>query len=299
MQNILLTVFTPTYNRVKLLERLYNSLKIQSSFNFKWLVVDDGSTDGTEEYIKNLKRSEKKFKIEYIYKENGGLHTGYNTAIENTDTELIMCIDSDDWLPNNSIKTIERIWNNIDHNKYIGILGLDCYSNGNYIIDKFPEKIHELYQYELLTKYNIKGDKKEIFQTNILKKVYPQPTYNNEKNFNPQYMLYKADNYGKMYCINECLCYVEYQNEGMTNSIYKQYYNSPRSFAEIRKLYMTFPKASLNFLFKHNIHYVSSCFLAKRLNYAIKESPKKILTLLAFPFGILLGIYIKYKNEKN
>ena len=46
------TIFTATFNREKLLSRLYNSLCSQTNKNFIWLIVDDGSTDKTKEYIK-------------------------------------------------------------------------------------------------------------------------------------------------------------------------------------------------------------------------------------------------------
>ena len=77
-----LTVFTPTYNRAKLLERNYNSLCQQTSNDFEWLVIDDGSTDDTKAVVEKWIK-ENKIKITYIYKENGGLASGYNKAIEN------------------------------------------------------------------------------------------------------------------------------------------------------------------------------------------------------------------------
>ena len=95
----LVTVFTPTFNRRDLLKRCYQELQKQTSKNFKWLIVDDGSTDSTKEYVDEWIEQEKEFSISYYYKENGGLHTAYNTAIEHLDTELAVCIDSDDYIP--------------------------------------------------------------------------------------------------------------------------------------------------------------------------------------------------------
>ena len=46
-----ITVFTPTYNRAGLLHRVYDSLIRQTNQQFKWLIIDDGSTDGTREVV--------------------------------------------------------------------------------------------------------------------------------------------------------------------------------------------------------------------------------------------------------
>ena len=85
---IILTVFTPAYNRADTLSRTYESLLYQDCKNFIWLVVDDGSTDNTAELVQEWKSRDNGFEIRYYYKENGGMHTAHNTAYENIDTEL-------------------------------------------------------------------------------------------------------------------------------------------------------------------------------------------------------------------
>ena len=82
----------------------------------------------------------------------------------------------------------------------------------------------------------------------------------------------------------------------MSNSMLKQYYNSPNSFAETRKLYLSFENTSFKFKLKHSIHYVSSCILAGRWVDAIKEAPRKGYVVLALPFGIILSLIIRGKN---
>ena len=96
--------------------------------------------------------------------------------------------------------------------------------------------------------------------------------------------------------LNENLKYVDYQPGGMSNFMLKQYYNSPNSFAETRKLYLSFDNTSFKFKLKHSIHYVSSCILAGRWMDAIKEAPRKGYVVLAFPFGIILSLIIRGKN---
>ena len=124
MVNKALTVFTPTYNRAHLLGRVYESLCGQTCRDFEWLVVDDGSTDGTEELVRKW-IAEEIIPVRYIYKENGGLYTGYNTAYANIETELNVCIDSDDAMPPDAVEKILSVWKQKGSDKYAGIIGLD------------------------------------------------------------------------------------------------------------------------------------------------------------------------------
>ena len=96
-----ITVFTPTYNRAYCIYKCYESMKRQTNKDFEWLIVDDGSSDGTDELVKSWMNEETGFNIKYIYKENGGMHTAYNVAYDNITTELAMNIDSDDYLTDN------------------------------------------------------------------------------------------------------------------------------------------------------------------------------------------------------
>ena len=111
-----LTVFTPAYNRAHTLPRTYESLLRQDCKDFVWLVIDDGSTDNTAELLSQWQKKDNGFEIKYIYKENGGMHTAHNTAYENIDTELNVCIDSDDMLADGAISSILKLWENADHN---------------------------------------------------------------------------------------------------------------------------------------------------------------------------------------
>lgn len=293
----MLTVFTATFNRAYCLENSYEAMKRQTCKNFKWLIVDDGSTDNTEDLVKSWINDEAEFEIEYIYKENGGLHTGYNTAIENINTELCVCIDSDDYMPDNSVELITEFWKDNGNNDFAGIIGLDYLLDGTSIGGDLPN-VKSLFLLDLVVKYKYRGDTKVAYRTELLKKVAPQPTFKDEKNFNPIYLMYLVDKELPLLVLNKNLCFVDYQLNGMSDLLFKQYTNSPNSFAALRKLYMTMPNAPLNYVFKQNIHYVSSSIFAKNTNF-INESPKKALTFLAIPFGFLLYGYISYVNFKK
>lgn len=293
----LITVFTPTLNRAGCIHRCYYSLCRQLSFNFEWLIIDDGSTDNTCNLVKKWQEEQKKFSIRYYWKENGGLHSAYNKGIELTNTELFVCIDSDDWMPNDAISKIEKIWEQTGKLGYVGIMGIDCYEDGYCVGDPFPDKVHEMYLYEKMIRYRLKGDKKMVHRSDLLKKVAPMPTFGDEKYFNPSYLMYQLDQYGKLYVTNECLCVVDYQPDGMSSNIYKQYRDSPNSFAATRKLYLTFPGGSWGFRFRQYIHYDSSCILSHRLLRGIEEAADKKMALAAIVPGYFLTAIVLYKSK--
>ncbi len=288
-----ITVFTSTYNRGRLLHRLYESLLRQTDKSFKWLVIDDGSTDDTKKIVGNW-IAEGKLEIEYIYKKNGGLHTGYNKAIEIIDTELSMCIDSDDWLTDNAIEIILKHWDKNKSSQYAGLIGLDIDNQNHLVGDYLPDK-KSINPVMLLAK-KCKGDKKYVVRSECYKKVAPMPTFENEKNFNPHYLIIKLCKDYEFLILNKPLCVVDYQVDGMTANIFSQYINSPNSFAELRKAIMEL-NIPFNYLIKTVVHYTSSSIIAGQKNI-ISKSPRKIPTILMFPVGYLLSKYIRKNANK-
>lgn len=291
-----LTVFTPTFNRRELLTRCYESMCRQTNKDFVWMIVDDGSTDDTKKFADEWKKNSD-LEIRYIYKDNGGLHTAYNVAIENIDTELCVCIDSDDFMPDNAVELILNFWDKYGSDEYAGIVGLDFNLDGKVIGDPLPnQKTVNLIDL-FIGKYDIvNGDRTNVIRTELYKIVAPMKVFPNEKNFNPHYMhLQISDNYDFL-VLNENLRFVDYQSDGMTNSMLKQYKSSPNSFAEIRKLYLSFSGTSLKFKIKHSIHLVSSCILAHKLSFAFDESPYPIISALVLPLGVALSVFVRYKG---
>ncbi len=298
--NVQLTVFTPAYNRADTLERCYKSLQRQSCKDFEWLIIDDGSKDNTADVVKRWQGEKNDFSIRYIYKENGGLHTAYNKAIENMDTELAVCIDSDDYMPDNAVEIILDFWNKNGSDEYAGITGLDFDANTKENIGGiYPEQKSINLIDVLMGRYpDSWGDKKHVVRTELYKKYAPMKAYDGEKNFNPHCLHLMISQEKDFLILNENLCFVDYQPDGMTNNMLWQYYNSPNSFADIRLLYLSFPNSPLKFRIKHSIHYCSSCILAKRKGY-IKRSPNSFLAFICTPFGFMLSRYIKHKNKNR
>lgn len=291
-----LTVFTPAYNRGYIIHKCYESLKRQTNKDFMWLVIDDGSTDNTQEIINGYIK-EGIIDIKYIYQENQGMHGAHNTAYENIDTELNVCIDSDDYMTDDAVEKIIEFWNINKDKNIAGIIGLDSYENGNVIGSKFPNGLKQSTLFELYHKYGVTGDKKIVYRTDLTKQ-YPYPIFEGEKYVGLAYKYYKIDLEYELKLMNEVLCVVEYMDDGSSLNMLNQYRKNPKGFAFYRLENMKNPKASLRYKFKECIHYVSSSFISKDKKY-IKKSNQKILTLLATPIGILLYLYIIKNTRLN
>ena len=258
-----LTVFTPTYNRAHTLERLYRSLCAQTSQDFDWLVIDDGSTDETAALIQRF-IDEGRIPIRYIYKENGGLYTGYNTAYANIDTKLNVCIDSDDTMPADAVEKILSLWKTHGTDHYCGLLGLDVdMDTGQPLGGRFPEGMTECFFPELYARSIHRGDTKQVMRTDLMKEVAPQVGFPGEKNFNPVYMLLQVTDKYPILVVNECFCQVQYQQgDSMSRNIWRQYLDSPRSFAKMRRLEMRLKHTTPFNRMRCALHYAIECLIA-------------------------------------
>lgn len=287
----LITVFTPTFNRKHTLLRTYQSLLAQSSKNFEWLIIDDGSTDGTEELVQSW-IVKKEIAIKYIYKDNGGMHTAHNTAYRIIDTELNVCVDSDDMLASRAIAIIETVWEKIKNCNFAGIIGLDADFDNHILGSKFPKSGTPISLSEYYRSGG-SGDKKLVYRTEIISKYPEYPEYAGEKLVPLSFKYGMIDRDYKLYAINEILCNVEYQQDGSTANIRKQYKMSPRGFNDYRIENMKHP-TSVKELIKNTLHYISGCIYLGDKNI-IRKSPRKALTIILFPIGVAFHYYL----EKN
>lgn len=290
-----LTVFTPTYNRAYILKQCYDSLCRQTCKDFVWLIVDDGSSDNTKEIVDEWMANDNGFEIRYVYKENGGMHTGHNKAYELIDTELNVCIDSDDYMPDDAVELIVDFWNENRDSSYSGIIALDVYKNGEVIGKELPDK-----KSTTLSGYyqnGGQGDKKLIYRTEVINKYPAYPEFEGEKFVPLDYKYLLADQDYELLVMNKPVCVVEYMEDGSSKNMLRQYYKNPKGFAFMRKVHMIYDKGFVR-KFKNCIHYVSSSFISGNRHF-VKESPKKGMTVLAVPFGIVLYCVVKYSNRKG
>lgn len=294
MNGPLITVFTPAFNRAHTIWRTYQSLCRQTCKDFIWMVIDDGSTDNTSELVLQWKENSE-FEIIYIYQQNQGMHGAHNTAYQNITTELNVCIDSDDYMPEGAIELITNFWRNNGAEKYAGIIGLDVDLNQQIIGTEFPNNLKETTLTDFYANGG-KGDKKLVYRTEVIKKYPEYPIFDNEKYVGLAYKYMLIDQNYTLLTINRPLVVVEYQQDGSSNNMLRQYWNNPKGFAFYRKTEMVLAP-TLKRRFMSCIHYVSSSIISKNKNF-IKESPKKLLTILSILPGFGLFLYIKFKIKQ-
>ncbi|MDX5475451.1 MAG: glycosyltransferase family 2 protein [Bacillaceae bacterium] len=289
-----LTVFTPTYNRAYCLHQCYESLLQQTCKDFVWLIIDDGSTDDTKQLVQQWMR-EDKIEIYYVWQENQGMHGAHNTAYELIETELNVCIDSDDYMPRDAVEKILIFWSAYGSSEVSGIVGLDAFTNGEIIGTTLPVEQKRSTLYDLYHTHKVKGDKKLVFRSELTKK-YPYPLFKDERYVGLDYKYYKLDMEYELLLMNEVLCIVDYQQDGSSYNMLRQYRKNPKGFAFYRMEMMKLPFATLKFKFRHAIHYVSSSLLIKNKKF-LTETPSKILTTFAIPIGVALYFYVVKKTN--
>ena len=288
-----LTVFTPAYNRAYCIDRLYNSLLRQSNPHFKWLIIDDGSTDNTEEVVAQFIK-EGKLDITYHKQENKGMVGAHNTAHYLMDTDLCVCIDSDDWMPDNAVERILTLWAEHGTPECAGMVGLDAFEDGSIVGTRLPE-IKEARFSELYTYHKISGDKKFVHNRQVFNRFLPYTFFDGEKFPVTSYLYLLIEQKHKLLLFNEVFCIVEYQADGLSANLFNQYRTSPKSWVFYRMAKMKYALTAKE-RFKNAIHYVSSSQFAKSSIW--KDNPYKLTTLFALPFGIALHYYIKKTKRK-
>jgi len=162
MEHFRFSVFTATYNRASFLPRVYKSLLDQTFKDFEWIVVDDGSTDNTEELIQSYINHGELKQITYVKKENGGKHTAWREATKIFQGKYVVAIDSDDTLTNNALEIFNKYWeeleNSHDYDKYWEVKGRVQDENGVLIGPRLPQLTLSSTSQEMTFKYKVKSE---------------------------------------------------------------------------------------------------------------------------------------------
>lgn len=228
------TVFTPTYNRLHTLDRLYRSLQRQTFRDFEWVVVDDGSTDGTEQWFHRIQGESDFFQIKYYRVENGGKHRAINKGVKIAEGEMFFIADSDDYLTDDSLEIVDRVEKSIpneDKKNFAGVCGLDVYQDGTLVGSTFNKSKYLDITCLQAKSNNICGDRKEVFYTSVLS-LFPFPEFDGE-NFICEGLIWHRmamQGYILRY-FNIPIYIVEYQDSGISSNIDRVYKQSPKGWA--------------------------------------------------------------------
>lgn len=224
-----ITIFTPTYNRGYILNRCYESLCKQINNNFEWLIVDDGSIDNTEELVNNWIKANK-IRIRYIKQENSGKHIAHNKGVLECNTDIFVCVDSDDYLTDNAIDTIYQNWNKVKTNsKLAGIIALRGNELREPISTRMPRHVSQSSILDLYNKYKFKGDTMLIFRSEILKK-YLFPVFEGEKFVTEAVIYDQISKEYKMILLDEVLYIGEYLEDGYSRNIKSIHRKNPNGY---------------------------------------------------------------------
>ena len=276
------TILTPAYNRKELLERLYHSLKKQTLSDFQWLIVDDGSLDGTKECVQRFQK-ENSVDTHYIWQENAGKHCALNKAIPLIESELTFIVDSDDYLPEEAVEIILSY-----HQKYKNTEGLcgysflRCYEDGR-VNTAYFKKDEEIASYlEIRINGRIGGDKAEVFFTRILQQ-FPFPEFKGEK-FLPEDLVWmKMSESYQMVHINKCVYISEYLEGGLTKSGRSMKIHSPKGMVARSKVYLDNPKVCLRVKVKMMLLYqIYGRFANQKNEELMADISEKFLYLFLF-----------------
>lgn len=225
---MLITVFTPTYNRAYRLGALYESLCKQTFRDFEWLIVDDGSTDNTRELVEGW-ISENQIDIRYIAQPNGGKHRAINRGVKEAEGTLFFIVDSDDILPDDSLGVISAHYQLIKgRSGFGGLCGLKAYYDGSPVGNKPDFGVYECTNFEIDYKYKLNGDMAEVFYTSVLKE-FPFPEIDGER-FCPEILIWnRISTKYIIHYFSENIYYCEYLEDGLTAKITRIRILSPKA----------------------------------------------------------------------
>jgi glycosyltransferase involved in cell wall biosynthesis len=176
------TVFTPTFNRAHVLHRVWESLSAQSFRDFEWLVVDDGSTDGTDALVAAWTR-EADFPVRYLSQANSGKAAAFNRGVAAATGRLFLTLDSDDSCVATALERFHLHWESIprvEREEFVGVTALGRTPNGAIHGTPFPRDVFDSDSIAIRFQHRVKGDKWGFSRVDVLR-AFPFPTSTDSK----------------------------------------------------------------------------------------------------------------------
>lgn len=228
---VVVTIFTPTFNRGYIIEKLYHTLQRQTSTNFEWIVVDDGSSDNTEQLFQQWLAEDNNFTITYKKVENGGKHRAINIGTDLAKGLLFFIVDSDDYISDDAVETIIQMEQTIhDKEGFAGVSGLRMFFDGHIVGGVFSSSLGQYVDATNLErkKYNLLGDKAEVYYTKVLKK-HKFPEFEGETFLTEAIVGNRIARDGyKLRWFSKGLYFCEYLEDGLSHNIEQVYKRNPQ-----------------------------------------------------------------------
>ena len=293
---MLLTVFTPTYNRAYTLPKLYESLTRQTVRDFEWLIIDDGSTDNTAELVKRWALDEM-VNIRYIRKENGGKPSAHNLGVKEARGELFICVDSDDYLSDSAVEVIRDAWA-VKCEENVGVVAYKVLDNGKSVTDIKSKEVGAFTLKEGYDSFGLAGDTALVFDTEAVRK-FEFPTFEGEK-FVPEGYLYdKIDTLGKLLVVREPIYICKYLDDGYTANMKRILYKNPQGYFAYIENRLRIDKTAKHKFFD-SVRYMAMAIAHKR-SRKIRGAVYPGYALMAYLPGLMLYLrdFKRFKNEHN
>lgn len=301
MSNLLFTVFTATYNRAHTLGRVYKSLCAQTCRDFEWVIVDDGSTDGTEVLVNDWIK-EADFLIRYIHQANAGKHVAFNKGVADASGELFVNFDSDDACIPEALDVLKRYWFDIpemDRGSFSAVTAVACYADGSVVGDLFPVSPLDGFPTEIRVKYGVSGDKWG-FQTTAAWREFPFPVHVGEKFIPEAASLIRIGAKYKTRFVNDVLLIV-YEDGGarLSKKITKLRINNPRGTSDYYREY-AYERMPWAEKVKAVVNYSRFAFHSGAPVDPLVRGPYPILAACALPLSLAMWLKDKVTNlDKN
>lgn len=283
-QQKLITVVTATFNRASLLTDLYDSLCRQTHLLFDWIVIDDGSADGTSDMVQEWIRKQPPFHIKLIQKENEGKNRAINDAVKIVSTRYTMIVDSDDYLTDDAIAFLSNAAQEVEENEGIaGVAGLRGRDLSTPLDNpSFPKNAHVVASNLERKQYHLEHDACEVYKTAILAS-HPFLVWRTEK-FVPEQVVWNQlalEGY-RLRWYNRITVIVRYQASGMTNAAWNLLKNNPMGYAMMFN-HLLLTTHSFHSMINNTLQFISCCFLGNNPSYIFNCNQRLLGILLLLP----------------
>lgn len=288
-----IVILTSSYNRVKTLPKLYDSLKKQNHKKFDWLIVDDGSQDETETLVSEIV-NDNIINVKYLYQDNSGKAKALNYGFEQADyASVFVVVDSDDYLLPTAVETIADYLEKFENDNEIGAFFFYYKTPDGKVIKPSGITIESDI---ILTRYHYNNIYKLndgcVCYLNRSVKEYKYPEYEDEKYIGPTVIQLEMAKKYKILFSSKVVGVAEYLEGGLSKSGRQLRLKNPLGMMHYCNL-MISPEASVVTQIKYAISIWPYARNANKTFFDVLKMVKRpvLLSLTFIPGQFLLALW--------